>query len=111
MTAAPSTDRAAAPADGTPATPPPADEWQPDATELIKQAREAWMHQQCGAAIDLSRRVLRLRPGSPDAHQIIAVCACSTKEREGALRSYAKLDERSRSMVRTLCGRNGIELE
>jgi len=56
-------------------------------------------------------RALRLRPGSPDAHQIIAVCACSTKDREGAMKSYAKLDERSRAMVRTLCARNGIELE
>ena len=89
----------------------PADEWQPDAGELIKQAREAWMHQQCGTAIDLSRRALKIKPSSNDAHQIIAVCACSSKDRDGAVKSYAKLDERSRAMVRTLCARNGVELD
>ena len=89
---------------------PPAENSQPDFPELIRQAREAWMHQQCGSAIDLSRRALKLRPGANDAHQIIAVCACSTKDRDGALRSYNRLDERSRAMVRTLCARNGVEL-
>jgi hypothetical protein len=88
-----------------------ADEWQPDAAELIKQAREAWMHQQCGTATDLSRRALKIKPGSNDAHQIIAVCACSSKDKDGAVKSYAKLDERSRAMVRTLCARNGVELD
>ncbi|MES1164786.1 MAG: FHA domain-containing protein [Verrucomicrobiota bacterium] len=82
----------------------------PDAADLIKQAREAWMRQQCGSAIDLSRRALKLKPGANDAHQIIAVCACSMKDREGAIKSYSKLDERSRAMVRTLCARNGVEL-
>ena len=68
------------------------------------------MHQQCGSAIELSRRALKARPGASDAHQIIAVCACSTKDKDGALRSYNKLEERSRAMVRTLCARNGVEL-
>lgn len=81
-----------------------------DFGDLIRQAREAWMHQQCGSAIELSRRALRVRPGASDAHQIIAVCACSTKDKDGALRSYNKLDERSRAMVRTLCVRTGVEL-
>jgi len=81
-----------------------------DATDLIRQAREAWLHQQCGSAIELSRRALRLKATANDAHQIIAVCACSTRDKEGALKSYAKLDERSRAMVRTLCARNGVDL-
>jgi len=81
-----------------------------DPAELIKQAREAWMRQQCGAAIELSRRALKSKPGSNDAHQIIAVCACSSKDKEGAIRSYSRLDERSRAMVRTLCARNGVDL-
>ena len=97
----------AAPAAETPSV---ADEWQPDAADLVKQAREAWMHQQCGSAIELSRRALKIKPNTSDAHQIIAVCACSMKDKDGALKAYAKLDERSRSMVRTLCARNGIEL-
>jgi len=81
-----------------------------DAADLIRQAREAWSRQQCPAAIDLSRRALRLRPGSIEAHQIMAVCSCSGRDRDGALKSYVRLDERSREMVRTLCGRYGVEL-
>lgn len=81
-----------------------------DAADLIRQAREAWSRQQCPAAIELSRRALRLRPGSIEAHQIMAVCSCSGRDRDGALKSYVRLDERSREMVRTLCGRYGVEL-
>jgi len=81
-----------------------------DASDLIRQAREAWSHQQCVSAIDLSRRALRARPGNSEAHQIIAVCSCSSRDRDGALKSYVRLDERSREMVRTLCGRYGVDL-
>lgn len=81
-----------------------------DAAELIKAAREAWLKQQCATAIDLSRRALKTKPSAVEAHQIIAVCACSQKDRELAVRSYAKLDERSRGMVRSLCARNGVEI-
>ncbi len=92
-------------------SPPSSDGNQSDAAaDLIRQAREAWMHQQCPSAIDLSRRALKLKPGTSEAHQIIAVCACSTRDKEGATKSYSKLDERSRAMVRTLCARSGIEL-
>jgi len=91
--------------------PKPAEPAAADPTELIRQARDAWLHQQCGSAIDLSRRALKLKPGSNDAHQIIAACACSMKDKEGAMKSYARLDDRNRAMVRTLCARNGVELE
>jgi len=89
--------------------PPP--EPAADPAELIRQARAAWLHQQCSQAIELSRRALKLKAGSNDAHQIIAVCSCSTRDRDGALKSYARLDERSRGMVRSICSKNGIELE
>ena len=36
-----------------------------DAEALMKQAREAWLRQQCGAAMDLSRRALRAKPAGP----------------------------------------------
>ena len=83
---------------------------QPDATDLIKQARDAWLHQQCGSAIDLSRRALKIKPGSNEANQIIAVCACSMRDRDGAVKAYGRLDDRNRTMVRSLCARNGVEL-
>jgi pSer/pThr/pTyr-binding forkhead associated (FHA) protein len=81
----------------------------PDA--LMKQAREAWMRQQCGAAIDLSRRALKARPGMTDAYQIVAVCSCTLKDAEAANRAYLKLDDKNRSLVRSLCQRHGITLE
>jgi tetratricopeptide (TPR) repeat protein len=92
---------------------PPASETSSatDPAELIKEARTAWMHQQCGQAIELSRKALKAKPGAGEAHQIIAVCSCSLKDRDGALKSYLKLDERSRGMVRNICGKNGVELE
>jgi pSer/pThr/pTyr-binding forkhead associated (FHA) protein len=79
-----------------------------DADVLMKQARDAWLRQQCGSAIDLSRKAIRARPGMVDAYQVIAVCSCSLKDAEGATRAYAKLDDKSRNLVRTLCQRNGI---
>jgi len=83
----------------------------PDPADLIRQARAAWLRQQCSQAIDLSRRALRAKGNANEAHQIIAVCACSLKDRDGAQKSYARLDERNRSMVRSICLKNGVELE
>jgi len=83
----------------------------PDAADLIRQARAAWLRQQCSQAIDLSRKALRAKGNASEAHQIIAVCACSLKDRDGAQKSYARLDERNRSMVRSICLKNGVELE
>lgn len=102
---------------GAPAAPfvdefaPPPSEPPADGPALIRQAREAWLHQECGRAIELSRRALKNKAVASDAHQIIAVCSCSTRDREGAVRSYAHLDARSRELVRTICTKYGIELE
>jgi pSer/pThr/pTyr-binding forkhead associated (FHA) protein len=80
---------------------------QPDGDALVKQAREAWLNQQCGLAIDLARKAVKAKAGG-DAYQIIAVCSCSLKDAEGATRAYAKLDEKSRNLVHSLCAKNGI---
>jgi len=82
-----------------------------DPAELIHQARTAWLHQQCGQALELSRRALKLKANANDAHLIIAVCSCSTKDKDSALKSYQRLDERNRGMVRTTCAKYGIDLE
>jgi ABC transport system ATP-binding/permease protein len=79
-----------------------------DADSLMKQAREAWLRQQCGSAMDLSRRALRAKPGLTDAYQILAVCSCSLKDADAAGRAYAKLDDKNRSLVHALCQKNGI---
>ena len=86
----------------------PAADAEPDADALIKQAREAWLRQQCGSAIDLSRKALKAKPGLVDAYQVIAVCSCSLKDADGATRAYTKLDEKSRSLVKALCVKHGI---
>jgi len=82
-----------------------------DPADLIKEARAAWLHQQCSQAIELSRKALRTKSVAGEAHQIIAVCSCSLKDRDGAMKSYLRLDERSRGMVRNICAKNGVELE
>ncbi|HTA20437.1 MAG TPA: FHA domain-containing protein [Polyangia bacterium] len=79
-----------------------------DADFLMKQARDAWLRQQCGSAIELSRKALKAKPGETDAYQIIAACSCSLKDVEGATRAYAKLDERNRNLVHSLCAKNGV---
>ncbi|MES1206730.1 MAG: FHA domain-containing protein [Pseudomonadota bacterium] len=79
-----------------------------DADNLMKQAREAWLRQQCGAAIDLSRRALKAKPGWTDAYQILAVCSCSLKDADAAEHAYARLDDRNRSLVHAVCQKNGI---
>jgi hypothetical protein len=79
-----------------------------DAETLMKQAREAWLRQQCGAAMDLSRRALRAKPGWTDAYQILAVCSCSLKDHEAAERAYSRLDDKNRTLVHAVCQKNGI---
>ena len=79
-----------------------------DAEALMKQAREAWLRQQCGAAMDLSRRALRAKPGWTDACQILAVCSCSLKDAEAAGRAYSRLDDKNRTLVHAVCQKNGI---
>jgi len=79
-----------------------------DAEALMKQAREAWLRQQCGAAMDLSRRALRAKPGWTDAYQILAVCSCSLKDAEAAARAYSRLDDKNRTLVHAVCQKNGI---
>ncbi|HVZ72358.1 MAG TPA: FHA domain-containing protein [Polyangia bacterium] len=102
------------PAEKEAAEPAPAKREEPeeaapvDPDALMKQAREAWLKQQCGSAIDLSRKALKAKPGMADAYQIIAVCSCSLKDAEGATRAYAKLDEKNRNLVHALCQKNGI---
>jgi hypothetical protein len=81
-----------------------------DADALLKQARDAWLHQQCPSAIEIARRALKAKPSLTDAYQIITVCSCSLKDADGAGRAYGKLDDKSRTLARSLCQRNGISL-
>jgi pSer/pThr/pTyr-binding forkhead associated (FHA) protein len=98
--------RASEPAAAAPAAAGGGEEVDVDA--VMKQAREAWMRGQYGSAIDYARKALRAKPGMTDAYQIIAASSCSLKDAEGATRAYAKLDDKSRNLVHSLCQKNGI---
>jgi len=104
--APPRAERAEAPA--KPAAPAASEGDAADPDALMKQAREAWLKQQCGAAVDLSRKALHAKPGMTDAYQIIAVCSCTLKDADAAGRAYAKLDDKNRNLVRALCQKNGV---
>jgi pSer/pThr/pTyr-binding forkhead associated (FHA) protein len=91
-----------------PAAPAASEGEAADPDALMKQAREAWLKQQCGAAVDLSRKALHAKPGMTDAYQIIAVCSCTLKDADAAGRAYAKLDDKNRNLVRALCQKNGV---
>ncbi|HET6147170.1 MAG TPA: FHA domain-containing protein [Polyangia bacterium] len=108
-TAAPRSGRDATHAEATAAAAAPA-EPAADPDFLLKQAREAWLHQQCGSAIDIARRALKAKPSLTDAYQIITVCSCSLRDADGASRAYGKLDDKSRTLARSLCQKNGISL-
>ncbi len=100
-----------------PATPKPppsspaADDSAGDPQGLLKQAREAWLRGQHASAIESAKKALKVRPGLTDAYQIIAVASCSLRDSDGAGRAYARLDDKTKSMVRGLCQRNGVSLE
>jgi Flp pilus assembly protein TadD len=81
----------------------------PDA--LIQEAQQAWLRGQFAAAIEASRKALRLKPNLPNAYKIIAVCSCSLRDAESAARAYEKLDDRNKQLVKTACQKSGITVD
>ena len=92
-----------------PAPPPPSQpETTSDPEKLIQQAREAWLRGQYVLAVEFARRSLRAKPGFTSAYQIIAICSCSLRDPDTAMRAYEKLDDRNKQLVRSACQKNGI---
>lgn len=89
---------------------PPLEQTAGDPDDLMQQAQDAWLRGQYAAAIDASRRALRMRPGMTRAYQIIAVCSCSLRDGDSAARAYDKLDDRIKQLVRQACLKSGITL-
>ena len=83
---------------------------QASAEDLVSKARGEWSSGRCLEAIASAKRALQKRRGVPGAHQIIAVCSCSLQDEASALASYNQLDGRTKTMVRTVCGRSGVQL-
>jgi len=88
--------------------PPPPAETTSDPEKLIQQAREAWLRGQYVLAVDFARKSLRAKPGFTSAYQIIAICSCSLRDPDTAMRAYEKLDDRNKQLVRSACQKNGI---
>jgi len=82
-----------------------------DPDQFIKDAQDEWLRGQYAAAIESSRKALKLRPGMMRAYQIIAVCSCSLKDQSGAGRAYAQLDVKNKGLVKSLCSKNEIVLD
>ncbi len=82
-----------------------------DPDQFIKDAQDEWLRGQYAAAIESSRKALKLRPGMMRAYQIIAVCSCSLKDQSGAGRAYAQLDAKNKGLVKSLCSKNDIVLD
>jgi tetratricopeptide (TPR) repeat protein len=79
-----------------------------DADKLIKDAQQAWLRGQYGAAIDSARKALRVKPGLTNAYQIIAVCSCALHDADSAAKAVERLDDRNRQFVKSACQKNGI---
>ena len=86
--------------------PPPTGD--PDA--LLQEATLSWQRGQYAAAIETSRKALKIRPSATQAYRIIAVCSCSLRDADGATKAYDKVEDRFKSLVKSACQRNGISL-
>jgi pSer/pThr/pTyr-binding forkhead associated (FHA) protein len=93
-------------AESAKATEPAAAAADPD--KLIKDAQQAWLRGQYGAAIDSARKALRVKPGLTNAYQIIAVCSCALHDADSAAKAVERLDDRNRQFVKSACQKNGI---
>jgi ABC transport system ATP-binding/permease protein len=79
-----------------------------DPDKLIKEAQQAWLRGQYGAAIDSARKALRAKPGLTNAYQIIAVCSCALHDADSAAKAVERLDDRNKQFVKSACQKNGI---
>jgi ABC transport system ATP-binding/permease protein len=110
--AAPRPSRAAIPRVTAP-SPAPAAEPMPtgDPEAMLNEATQSWLRGQYAAAIETSRKALKIRPNTARAYQIIAVCSCSLRDVDGATKAYERLEDRMKPLVKSACQKNGISLQ
>jgi hypothetical protein len=77
----------------------------------LKQARQSYIAGKHSLSITQAREVLKLSPGNTDAIQIIGAASCYLKQQAQAKWAYTRLRPASRALVRSICMRNGINLE
>ncbi len=93
------------------AKPPEAAATAADPDALMQDAQDAWLKGQYAAAIESSKKALRVRPGLTRAYQIIAVCSCSLRNGDQAKLAYDRLDEKIKPLVKQACSKSGITIE
>jgi hypothetical protein len=93
------------------AAPAPAANPAAEAQALVKEAQLAWVRRHYALAIDRARSALALSPDLPVAHQIITLCSCALHRAEDAQQAVVHLDSAQRSLVRTLCEKDGVALD
>jgi hypothetical protein len=97
------------------APPPPAAAPEPmptgDPEAMLNEATQSWLRGQYAAAIETSRKALKIRPNTARAYQIIAVCSCSLRDADGATKAYERLEDRMKPLVKSACQKNGISLQ
>jgi serine/threonine protein kinase len=82
-----------------------------EAQALVKEAQLAWVRRHYALAIERARSALVLSPDLPVAQQIITLCSCALHRAEDAKQAVVHLDSAQRSLVRTLCEKDGVLIE
>jgi hypothetical protein len=81
------------------------------AAALLKQAQEAYVSGNHGRAISLGDQALKADPGNKQAIQIIGASACYLKNERKARWAFDRLTSPARNVLKTVCGKAGINLE
>jgi serine/threonine protein kinase len=99
----PPTDHALAPSAGANHT--------EELAALVREAQQAWLRRYYAVAIQRARSALALSPDLPLAYQMITLCSCALHNAEEANKAALHLDPAKRSLVRTLCEKDGTILD
>ncbi len=90
-------------------TPPPREEINIEAT--AQEAQNAYMTGQYARALELARKVLKVNRGYIPALSTSGLALCKLKHKDAAAAVFAKLPPQYKSMMRSACQKDGIELE
>ncbi len=81
------------------------------ANQVLQQGRDAYVEGKYLRAIELARQVLKITPQNKMAIQILGASACYLKNRQNAEWAFDRLAPQARNSLKTICGRNGLNLE
>lgn len=77
----------------------------------MRKAQQAWLNHYYAVAIENAREVLKLKPNSAAAYQIITACSCSIGEAAEAREAASHLDDKRRKLALSVCERKGIKID